>query len=102
MAIASSKDGYTKTTAVKNSDTLYIFEDNLQAKNAVSESPIGETIVVPNGPKLNVQSGPAIIRTNTNGDINKNTIGLVFKKINRILRVNGLESRGTFRILTKI
>lgn len=32
MAIASSKDGYTKTTAVKNSDTLYIFEDNLQAK----------------------------------------------------------------------
>ena len=72
MAIASSKDGYTKTTAVKNSDTLYVFEDNLQAKNAVSESPIGETIVVPNGPKLNVQSGPAIIRTNTNGDINKN------------------------------
>lgn len=97
MAIASSKDGYTKTTAVKNSDTLYVFEDNLQAKNAVSESPIGETIVVPNGPKLNVQSGPAIIRTNTNGDINKNTIGLVFKKNQQDSQGKWIREQGDFQ-----
>lgn len=61
-------------------DTLYIFTDNLQASNEVFGDHIGDTIEVLGGVKLNVKATSAIVRTDANGDINPNAVGLVTKK----------------------
>lgn len=61
-------------------DILYIFADNLQASNTVFGEQIGETIEVAGGPKLNVKSSSALMRTDINGDLNQNVVGLVTKK----------------------
>lgn len=61
-------------------DTLYIFTDNLQASNVAFNEEIGETIEVEGGAKMNVKGTSAIIRTDSNGDLNPNAVGLVTKK----------------------
>ena len=61
-------------------DTLFIFTDNLQASNTAFGEQIGDTIEVEGGVKLNVKATSAIVRTDSNGDLNPNAIGLVTKK----------------------
>lgn len=61
-------------------DTLFIFADSLQASNVAFGEQIGETIEVIGGVKLNVKSTSALMRTDSNGDLNPNAVGLVTKK----------------------
>ena len=61
-------------------DTLYVFTDNLQASNVAFNEEIGDTIEVEGGVKMNVKSTSAIMRTDSNGDLNPNAVGLVTKK----------------------
>lgn len=61
-------------------DTLFIFTDNLQASNVAFGEQIGETVEVANGVKLNVKATSALMRTDSNGDLNPNAVGLVTKK----------------------
>lgn len=70
-------------------DTLYIFTDNLQASNAVFGEAIGETVEVEGGVKLNVRGTSAIMRTDSNGDVNPNAVGIVTKK-------NAQNAQGVF------
>ena len=74
-----------------NKDTLYLFTDNLQAHNALSDSPtqVGGLIEPKNGVEVNVKATSAIIRTDTNGDPQSNVIGIVVKK-------NAQDSQGVF------
>lgn len=60
-------------------DTLFIFADSLQASNVVFGEQIGNTIEVAGGVKLNVKSSSAMMRTDSNGDLNSNAVGLVTK-----------------------
>ena len=78
-----------KGTVPRNKDTLFIFNGNLQAVNATSEEKIGDTIDVKTGVQLDVKTGPAMMRTNTNKDINENAIELVISK-------NQQDSEGHF------
>ena len=71
---------FTKNDPVRNPTTLYIYADNLQASNEVFGEQIGDTIEVEGGVKLNVNGSSAQIRTNNNGDVNPNVIGIVTKK----------------------
>lgn len=61
-------------------DTLFIFTDNLQASNVAFGEQIGDTIEVAGGVKLNVKATSAVMRTDSNGDLNPNAVGLVTKK----------------------
>ena len=61
-------------------DTLFIFTDNLQASNTAFGEQIGDTVEVEGGVKLNVKATSALMRTDSNGDLNPNAIGLVTKK----------------------
>lgn len=61
-------------------DTLFIFTDNLQASNVAFGEQIGDTIEVDGGVKLNVKATSALLRTDSNGDLNPNAVGLVTKK----------------------
>lgn len=72
----------SKSAPKDNPNTVYIFTDNLQAHNALSEEKVTVPgIIVPtDGVKVNVSSTSAALRTNTNGDKNSNTFGLVVKK----------------------
>lgn len=78
-----------KGTVPKNKDTLFVFNGNLQAVNATSEEKIGDTIDVKTGVQLDVKTGPAMMRTNTNKDLNENAIELVISK-------NQQDSEGHF------
>ena len=73
---------FEKTSPSKNPTTLYVFTDNLQAHNALTTEKIGVPglITVKDGVTVNVSSTSAMLRTNTNGDKNPNTIGFVVKK----------------------
>ena len=71
---------WTKNTPGKNPKTLYIYSENLQASNVIFGEEIGETIKVKQGVKLNVSGTSALIRTNDNGEVRKNVIGIVTKK----------------------
>ncbi len=61
-------------------DTLFIFTDSLQASNVVFGEQIGDTVEVTDGVKLNVKATSAMMRTDSNGDLNPNAVGLVTKK----------------------
>lgn len=61
-------------------DTLFIFTDNLQASNEVFGEKIGDTIEVADGVKTNVKATSALMRTDSNGEVNPNAVGLVTKK----------------------
>lgn len=78
-------------------DTLFIYPDNLQASNVVFGEQIGETIEVTDGVKLNVKATAALMRTDSNGDINPNVVGLVTKK--NAQNANGvfIEEEGFFQ-----
>ena len=73
---------FEKTSPSKNPTTLHVFTDNLQAYNALSTEKVSVPglIVVKDGVTVNVSSTSAMLRTNTNGDKNPNTIGFVVKK----------------------
>ena len=73
---------FSKTSPAKNPNALYVFTDNLQAHNALTEDKVAAPgLVVPDGGvKVNVNGTSAMLRTNTNGDRNPNTLGLVVKK----------------------
>lgn len=74
-----------------NKDTLYLFTDNLQAHNSLTDTPTQvEGLIEPkNGVEVNVKGTSAIIRTDTNGDPQPNAIGIVVKK-------NAQDAQGVF------
>ena len=67
--------------ALDNKDTLFIFSDNAQAFNTTHGNEFtDESLVEPtNGVKINVSATGAVIRTNSNGEINENAKGIVTK-----------------------
>ena len=74
-----------KDAPTKNPNAVYIFTDNLQAHNAFLDKGARVAVpglIVPEGGqvKTNVSKTSALLRTNTNGDRNSNTLGLVVKK----------------------
>lgn len=78
-------DTFKKTDPTRNPNAIYVFGDNLQAYNALSEDKEKVNVpglIVPNGGKVTVSVGStsAVVRTNTNEDKNPNAIGLVVKK----------------------
>lgn len=73
---------FEKTSPSKNPTTLYVYTENLQAYNALSTEKVNVPglIIVKDGVTVNVSSTSAMLRTNTNGDKNPNTIGFIVKK----------------------
>lgn len=73
-----------KADPQNNRDILYVFTDNLQAHNALAEE--GETIynsslIAPKGEVItSVKNTSAVMRTDTDGEKNRNAIGIVTKK----------------------
>lgn len=63
-------------------DVLYVFTDNLQAHNELSTDRVpNSTLISPKGGiTLNVKGSSALMRTDTNGEANRNAIGIVTKK----------------------
>ena len=80
---------FTKGGPRANRDTLYIYAESLQASNEVFGEKIGDTIEVDNGVKLNVTATSALVRTDANGDLNPNVVGLVTK-------LNAQKKNGVF------
>lgn len=89
FTVLNSKEVFQKKDPQNNKNTLYIFADNLQASNEVFGETIGDTIEVKGGTKLHVGGSSAVVRTNTNGNINNNAVGLVTKK-------NAQNEKGVF------
>ena len=71
-----------KTDPQNHRDVLYVFTDNLQAHNALSDSTVtNSTLITPTGGvKVNVNATSASMRTDTDGSKNRNTFGIVTKK----------------------
>lgn len=72
-----------KSDPAKHRDTLYVFADNLQAYNALSESKdkvFSSSLIAPDEVIVNVQSSSAVMRTDSNGEANRNALGIVTKK----------------------
>lgn len=90
-------EDFDKNDPVNNPDILYIYADNLQASNEVFGEQIGETIQVKDGVTLNVKGSSAIIRTNNNGDINPNVVGIVTKKNAQNAKGRFIQSEGYFQ-----
>lgn len=64
-----------------NKDTLYIFPESLQAYNEYSDTKTTLTLITPkSGVRLNVSETDMQIRTDTNGDLTPNAVGLVVSK----------------------
>ena len=97
-ALENNKIGNAEFTVVNtfkkedprnNRDTLFIHDESLQASNEVFGETIGNPIKVAGGVKLNVKSSSAMVRTDSNGDLNPNAAGLVVK-------INAQNEKGVF------
>ncbi len=82
-------DKWTKASVRQHQEILFIFDDNLQASNTVFGETIGDALEVEGGVKLAVRETSSLVRTDTNGDINSNAVGIVTKK-------NAQNSKGIF------
>ena len=71
-----------KTDPQNHRDVMYVFTDNLQAHNALSETTVpNTTLITPTGGvKVNVNATSASMRTDTDGGKNRNAFGIVTKK----------------------
>lgn len=71
-----------KTDPQNNRDVMYVFTDNLQAHNVLSaEAVSNSTLIAPkDGVKVNVNATSASMRTDTDGEANRNAFGIVVKK----------------------
>ena len=71
-----------KTDPQNHRDILYVFTDNLQAYNVLNDDRVpNTTLIAPkDGVKVNVNATSASMRTDTDGNKNRNAFGIVTKK----------------------
>lgn len=80
MSLKISQKERKKGDPINNPNTLFIFEDNLQASNRVFDEKLGEVEDPGDKIALNAKEGPSLLRTNNNGEVNSNAVGFVVRK----------------------
>lgn len=97
-AVVSIGKNVSKSEPRNNKDTLYVFTDNLQAHNAVTNNKVSVNgLIEPtNGVTINVSRTSALMRTDTNGTPNLNIRGLVVKKNAQDINGKWVQEEGVF------